>query len=744
MWKVHMNRIVSRMLTVLAAVGLVAGVGISVSHAQGWASSGTVAAAAPTATQASATQTSATLIDESFDAQTTPADFGFSSDATVSGGVLTLEPRSGAGHAAHRDFDPEVIGQKRFDLAFTWSVDAGDDQSGNGIELRDLYGRLLFALSGGVDESGNERIGVATKGAAVDESSAGKDSGLPSYTYEPADLSQTYAIALHADFTAKTVEYSVKDKDGDVVVGGTASTKATSLYRMYAVAYRAGGEGAQTIDDFTLTGTDTSTAYPLKGKRVYAFGDSLIDGFLYDQAGFVTFASYAEGFKLNDYARNGATILPSEIDAQHGGQILRQAANVSANTPDPDVIVFNGGTNDTPLDNTTAADEEEYTQYFEQTIRTFHEKWPSTPIIYVTAAKMGYVGSYGEQQLHDLELKLCRKWGVTVADVYANSGLDTRVDTQRKKYSFDELDANGLPGTPETVTYDDPSKQPSGIHPNLDGIEKFYQPIFTKTLRAVIAAPSAPVDPSAGRGELQDLVDTASALSEADFEAEEWPAFASALANAKNVLGSGSGGSGTMGGTAGASLYSGASVSGASGAASDAADGRFTEAISNLRTAMNALRQKATTQLRVLYNPHNGDHLYTTSLAEYNRLISLEWQGQGLDSGFPVASSGAPGSTALYRVYNPNNGEHLLVAHDEAKSLTAIGWTAETGADGITGTPYCYLPQNGTVPVYRLYNPTQSPSNADGHYYTPSATEASSLVQAGWTLEQTLYTAEIG
>lgn len=48
----------------------------------------------------------------------------------------------------------------------------------------------------------------------------------------------------------------------------------------------------------------------LTGKRMLAFGDSIIDGHLYKKAGFLEFVAEQEGMELRKYANNGACIMP--------------------------------------------------------------------------------------------------------------------------------------------------------------------------------------------------------------------------------------------------------------------------------------------------------------------------------------------------------------------------------------------------------------------------------------------------
>ncbi len=83
----------------------------------------------------------------------------------------------------------------------------------------------------------------------------------------------------------------------------------------------------------------------------------------------------------------------------------------------------------------------------------------------------------------------------------------------------------------------------------------------------------------------------------------------------------------------------------------------------------------------------------------------------------------ASGSQDMYRLYNPNSGEHFYTASaGERNSLINAGWNYE----GIGWR----APKSG-APVYRLYNP-----NAGDHHYTTSAGERDSLVKAGWRYEK--------
>lgn len=121
------------------------------------------------------------------------------------------------------------------------------------------------------------------------------------------------------------------------------------------------------------------------------------------------------------------------------------------------------------------------------------------------------------------------------------------------------------------------------------------------------------------------------------------------------------------------------------------------------------------------YNPNNGDHLYATTLAEYNQVVAAGWTGEGI--AFKAATTGSP----VYRLYNPNTGEHFYVTNvAEYSGLMAIGWDGE-------GIAFYSTTEDAGNPIYRLFNPN-SPGPGT-HLFTASLSEQDMLVRAGWQAE---------
>ena len=121
-----------------------------------------------------------------------------------------------------------------------------------------------------------------------------------------------------------------------------------------------------------------------------------------------------------------------------------------------------------------------------------------------------------------------------------------------------------------------------------------------------------------------------------------------------------------------------------------------------------------------LYNPNTGEHFYTGSKREGNKLVDVGWNYEGIAWEGPVKSN-----TPVYRLYNPNVGEHHYTpSKRERDNLIKIGWNDE----GIGW----YSDDNKRKPLYRLYNPNATTGN---HHYTTSTKERDKLVKIGWNDE---------
>ncbi|MBV7392533.1 BspA family leucine-rich repeat surface protein [Enterococcus sp. ALS3] len=125
------------------------------------------------------------------------------------------------------------------------------------------------------------------------------------------------------------------------------------------------------------------------------------------------------------------------------------------------------------------------------------------------------------------------------------------------------------------------------------------------------------------------------------------------------------------------------------------------------------------------YNLNDGDHLYTTSKDEYDWIVGLKWQAEGV--AFQSVLSSYEQAVPVFRLYNPNSGEHFYtVSQSEYHNVASKGWKKE-------GTGFYMVPKEKGHPIYRVFNP-----NATGpgsHLFTRSKTEADWLIGLGWNDE---------
>ena len=144
---------------------------------------------------------------------------------------------------------------------------------------------------------------------------------------------------------------------------------------------------------------------------------------------------------------------------------MTQVKNAPAASPD--FVVFDGYTNDayesvmtnlgtkqgptaTTFDNTT------FCGAFEETLYTMKQKWPESEIVFVTIHKSGGRDWDIQCKLRELSLEMCEAWGISVADIFKDTTLDTRDATQMSKYII-----NG-----------------AGSHPNETACREFYIPVI--------------------------------------------------------------------------------------------------------------------------------------------------------------------------------------------------------------------------------------------------------------------------
>ncbi|MCT1185443.1 cell surface protein [Lactococcus lactis] len=143
---------------------------------------------------------------------------------------------------------------------------------------------------------------------------------------------------------------------------------------------------------------------------------------------------------------------------------------------------------------------------------------------------------------------------------------------------------------------------------------------------------------------------------------------------------------------------------------------------SNINWIQNNVPALKATALYRVYNPNNGEHLYTKNLNEVISLTKVGWNYEGVNSQQPATGN------AVYRLYNPNSGEHFYTLSSyERDSLVKAGWRYEQ-------ISFYSDPAKHTA-IYRLFNPNTKGKQIS-HFYTSSSAERDSLVKVGWRYEQ--------
>lgn len=133
-----------------------------------------------------------------------------------------------------------------------------------------------------------------------------------------------------------------------------------------------------------------------------------------------------------------------------------------------------------------------------------------------------------------------------------------------------------------------------------------------------------------------------------------------------------------------------------------------------------AFGASSTVDMYRLYNPYNGEHLYTAKQGERDDLVCNGWKYEGIGWVAPQSSK-----TPVYRLYNSYSGDHhYTTSSSERDSMVRNGWTYEQVG--------WYSDDSQSVPVYREFNPYVTIGT---HNYTTSKSEHENLGKIGWKLE---------
>ena len=196
--------------------------------------------------------------------------------------------------------------------------------------------------------------------------------------------------------------------------------------------------------------------FKFAGKTLLNFGDSISEAEKISYA----YQIARENFMLiTNRASGGATVRTSTSN-----YILNKITDCTVENPD--FILLNGLTNDAypdvvanelgeiTADFTSTLDGSTFCGGFELMLKTVKEKWPNATFIFVTTHVNAARDYDSQNQLTELEIEMCEKWDVPVADIYHDSGMNTFDQTQFDTYIKD------------------------GSHPNELGYKTYYVPLI--------------------------------------------------------------------------------------------------------------------------------------------------------------------------------------------------------------------------------------------------------------------------
>ncbi len=407
----------------------------------------------------------------------------FATGATENDSLPFKQP---GGSVITKAFSPLILKQPALDIRFDWVV-FGYEHRQLGLEFRDLYGRLIFA----VKSLSDHQLAYATQGAQSD-SSAVKSDWQPQWQLLSVTGDPTYSIHLECQFgpAKRELDFSITTMDGDLVISRHHLPIAgRNLAKLVAINYDPTSKPiAQTVYHYSMIRVADNASLPLAGRKLYAFGDSVINGHYYEQAGFIDFLGRQEGMQIQKYALNGAPIMltPKCLYKQ-----IDQGPRAT-----PDFILFDGGTNDAYAKNIpyfgqigtgrTLRDFDltTYAGALEAAIWKMKFRWPSVKLVFLMVPKYAAHPMDVQKMLHQIQLDAANKWSLSLVNMFDDSRLNSLDDGMRRKYTFDVLDKNGLPGNEETVPTT--ATSPSGTHPNLLAIEEFYVPETLRVLTQLI------------------------------------------------------------------------------------------------------------------------------------------------------------------------------------------------------------------------------------------------------------------
>lgn len=219
---------------------------------------------------------------------------------------------------------------------------------------------------------------------------------------------------------------------------------------------------------------------PLKGKTIYNFGDSISNGqgnLVGDKRlGPAELVALDNDMICTDFAVSGST-----MSTAGGGNYTLKRINdaISASPITPDFVLLAGGINDLKVTSVgdfsepssdddfgekyiSLLDTSNFSGAFETAIYRILNAWPGTQLIYMTEHKMPSHYNDGTETLYQTAKKICKKWCVSILDMWNSGGLNMSVLANNKAYGTGDVNLDG--------THTDTT------HPNGEAYRLYYVP----------------------------------------------------------------------------------------------------------------------------------------------------------------------------------------------------------------------------------------------------------------------------
>ena len=231
-------------------------------------------------------------------------------------------------------------------------------------------------------------------------------------------------------------------------------------------------EATISAKEYEMLRTELNRYKMLKGKRILAFGDSIMHGSGNNDEGIADMIAAKYAMTALDYSVPGASFADRSERSRISNQI-RVAYNDQAQA---DIILLNGGTNDMghmPFGETAAGfdmsevEENSFSGGMQKALWMLKACWKDTPIIYTRVHNMDLFEDRIERQYGDRALDIMEKWGIPSVDLYNGTTMNTENKAICDRYTFvDERYGN----------------EHDSIHPNALGYAKFYLPPISKAV----------------------------------------------------------------------------------------------------------------------------------------------------------------------------------------------------------------------------------------------------------------------